>query len=135
MTNLLEMQNRLANDLRRYEAAERSWRNKWIILEGLILIIGLLTPLIVIYRKSGFYPTEFWVWWCMITPLLAAACTILMRTTGVQDKCLTNRRRIKRIQHMLNQSEIEIPICKDEVQADNLLRNWNTERSKIEFDY
>ena len=135
MTNLLEMQARLATDLRRYEAAERSWRNKWIVLEGIILVIGLLTPLIVVYRKSGLYPMEFWVWWCTLTPPLAAACAIVMRTTGVQDKCLTNRRRTRRIQHMLHQSEIEIPICKDENQANDLLRSWSAERTKIEVDY
>ena len=135
MTSLIEMQSRLSNELRRYEAAERSWRNRWIMLEGVILLIGLLTPLIVVYRKSGLYPTEFWVWWCTLTPPIAAACAIIMRTSGVQDKCLTNRRRIRRVQHILGQSDIEIPIVKTEEEANKLLRSWNTELSKIEIDY
>jgi hypothetical protein len=135
MQVLLEMQNRFVQELTRYEAAERSWRNRWIILEGVILAIGLLTPLIVVFRKSGLYPTEFWVWWCTLTPPVAAACAILMRTSGVQDKCLTNRRRTRRVQFLLNQSNVEIPACTDEKQATQLLREWNTELSKIDMDY
>lgn len=135
MDILLEMQNRFVQELRRYESAERGWRNRWILLEGIILLIGLLTPLIVVYRKSGLYPTEFWVWWCTLTPPVAAVCAILMRTTGVQDKCLTNRRRIRRVQYLLNQSNVEIPICKNEKQAESLVRGWNAELGKIELDY
>lgn len=135
ITNLLEMQTRLVQELRRYEASERSWRNRWIILEGVILAIGLLTPLIVVYRKSGLYPTEFWVWWCTLTPPVAAACAILMRTSGVQDKCLTNRRRVRRVQFLLQQSEVEIPLCQNEDEANGLLRAWSSELGKIDIDY
>jgi hypothetical protein len=135
MTNLLEMQSRFVAQLHRYEASERSWRNRWILLEGIILAIGLLTPLIVAYRKSGLYPTEFWVWWCTLTPPIAAACAIAMRLTGVQEKCSTDRRRVRRVRHLLQQSDVEIPLCKDEQQAEKLLRAWTTDLSKIENDY
>jgi hypothetical protein len=135
MQTLLEMQTRFLQHISRYEAAERSWRNRWIVLEGIILTIGLLTPLIVVYRKSGLYPTEFWVWWCTITPPLAAACAIVMRVSGVQDKCLTNRRRVRRVQYLLHQSDIEIPATQTEEKATALLRTWNNELSKIDMDY
>lgn len=135
MTNLIELQSRMLVQLARFEAAERSWRHRWILLEGIILGIGLLTPLIVIYRKSGLYPTEFWVWWCLLTPPIAATCAILMRVTGVQDQCLTNRRRIRRVRHLMGQMEVEIPLCQNENEANNLYRDWSNENSKIELDY
>ena len=135
MATLQELQNRFRSELQRYETAEGTWRFRWIVLEGIVLLIGLLTPVIVIFRKSGLYPVEFWVWWCIITPLLVAGCVIIMRVTGVQDKCLTNRRRIRRVSHLLRQSEVEIPLTKDEARTNELVRAWNEELSKIEFDY
>lgn len=134
MATLQEVQDRFRKELHRYEAEEGNWRFRWIVLEGIVLLIGLLTPVIVIFRKSGLYPLEFWVWWCIVTPLLVSACVIIMRVTGVQDKCLTNRRRIRRVSHLLRQSEVEIPLA-DEAKSKELLRAWNEELSKIEFDY
>jgi hypothetical protein len=131
---LLEMEQRLQTDLLRFGREERLWRQYWIALEGVILLIGLVTPLIVAYRKSGLYPLEFWVWWCTLTPPLAALAAILMRVTGVQDKTSTRRRQIKRMQHLLAQVSLELPLCRDEDRAATLLRTWHKESHKIELD-
>ncbi|MBL7827968.1 MAG: hypothetical protein JNJ57_15165 [Saprospiraceae bacterium] len=133
--NLLEMEQRLRADLSRYVKSERVYRLQWAMLEGIILFIGFITPFIVAYRKSGLYPTEFWVWWCLITPPVAAGCAILMRVLSVQDKCLTNRKRIRRMGHLLSQTELDIPLCTSDEKANELMRNWHKEAGKIEADY
>jgi hypothetical protein len=134
LPQLLEMEQRLGLELRQYEQRERRYRNIWVALEGAILAVGLLTPIIVTYRKSGLYPVEFWVWWCTLTPLLTAGCTVALRTTSVQDKCQANRRRIKKMLNLLSQVNTEIPACPDDERAAQLLRSWHNEARKISLD-
>ncbi len=134
LPQLLEMEQRLNQDGYRYTLEERKYRWQWVALEGVILAIGFLTPVIVAYRKSGLYPVEFWVWWCTLTPPITAGCAILMRVSGVQDKCLINRRKIKRMHLLLGQVNLEIPLCEDDEKATQLLRTWHKDAHKIELD-
>ena len=46
------------------------YQRYWKICQLLIGITGILTPLIVIYRKDSFFPQEFWVMWCTAMPVI-----------------------------------------------------------------
>lgn len=135
LPQLLEMKQRLTAELFGYQKQERLHKIRWAILDGIILFIGFVTPLIVVYRKSGLYPTEFWVWWCTLTPPLAAGCAILMRVTGVQEKSLGNKKKARKMSYLLQQAEVDLSTCKDNSTASELLRNWHSEAGKIDADY
>ena len=61
----------------------------WKLCQGSIALIGILTPLIVVYRKDSFLPQQFWIAWCIITPLLTTLMSFLLSYfdwQGLADK-------------------------------------------------
>lgn len=61
----------------------------WKLCQGSIALIGILTPLIVVYRKDSFLPQQFWVAWCIATPLLTSLMSFLLSYfdwQGLADK-------------------------------------------------
>lgn len=68
---LAEQKEYSAKKARRYDIA-------WKTCQGLIALIGIITPLIVIYRKDSIFPQQFWVAWCIATPLLTSILSFLL---------------------------------------------------------
>ena len=70
------------DDLRKKAASNAATARRlnlfWKVSQAIIFIIGIATPMIVTYRKSSFFPQQFWVMWCMITPLLTTIISFAM---------------------------------------------------------
>ena len=89
---------------------ERAWK----LGQGLIAVIGILTPLIVVYRKDSFLPQQFWIVWCIATPLLTTLMSFLLSYFDWQGLAGMNGKFSTLSSNLIERAEYKLAFTNDE---------------------
>lgn len=103
----------------------------WKVCQGFIGLMGILTPLIVVYRKESFLPQQFWVVWCIITPLLTSLLSFLLSYFDWQGRAGMHGKFSTLSSNLIERAENKIAFATE----DNLesIQDWlYQEQQKIE---
>lgn len=105
-----------------------------LVLQATIYCISLLTPLIVIFRKSDLYPPQFWVVWCIATPLLSGVLMGILQFASVPDKAKLYKRKYVKLSNLKEYLELEKPHCHTEEKAGEVYRQVFKEMQSAESE-
>lgn len=115
------------------QSSERLYRIQ-ITAQVTIYAISMLTPLIVIFRKSDFFPSQFWVVWCIITPLLTGILMGVLQFGSIPEKVKLNKRKAIKLSNLSEYIALERPHCTTEEKAGEVYRQAFKEMQNVESE-
>ncbi|MFN0204454.1 MAG: hypothetical protein ACKVTZ_23245 [Bacteroidia bacterium] len=90
------------------KAEGKLYEKRWKTAQSIVLVVGLITPFIVIFRKSGVFPADFWLFWCTITPPLSALISFLMSHFKWKEQATSNRKNAKLYQTLHDKAQLRL---------------------------
>jgi len=102
-----------AKSITENEANAKKFQNYWKIAQAIVLIIGIVTPFIVFFRKSPVFPAQFWVYWCSITPPLSALVTFLASHFAWKEQATTLTLQVKQLKNLQNKANLRLATTKE----------------------
>lgn len=113
--------------------SERLYRIQ-ISAQVIIYAISMLTPLIVIFRKSDLYPPQFWVVWCIVTPLLTGILMGMLQFGSIPEKVKLNKRKAVKLGNLSEYLALERPHCTTDEKAGEVYRLAFKEMQTVESE-
>jgi hypothetical protein len=82
--------------------------------------MGIITPIIVIFRQKEIFPPSFWVVWCIITPPLTAIISFLATHFEVKEKANRFGKMEKTMRLLLDKAKVRFANTKSEEEKTKL---------------
>ena len=114
-------------------SSQKAWKYDltWKVCQGFITLIGILTPLIVVYRKDSFLPQQFWVAWCIATPLITAVVSFLLSYFDWQGLASEYSKHASLTSNLIERAENKLAFASEE--SYEIFQEWlYEEKQKIE---
>lgn len=95
------------------EVVAKKLQTYWKMAQAIVLIIGIITPFIVFFRKSAIFPAQFWVYWCTVTPPLSALVTFLASHFAWKEQATTLALQAKQLKNLQNKANLRLATAKE----------------------
>ncbi len=102
------------------------------IVQGFVLFMGIITPIIVIFRKSELFPISFWVIWCTVTPPITAIISFLATHYGIKEKANNFAKMEKTFGLLVEKGKLRLATAKSEEDKTKLYEYIIEKRHRIE---
>ncbi len=95
----------------------------WYMCEIVVMLSTFLTPIIVVYRKSAFFPSQFWVWWCIIMPVISGLAHASVILFDLKDRKKNYNQKSQSFKKLANNTNIDLLDCSNDEAALHLYKN------------